>query len=137
MYVNFEFAALLPSPYSRVKKCAKIWSPSIRSYIILALVNGKNSRHSESLNTRKMSEIDDIFLRYQQFFGFQTYFSKSHCTVTPKIDQFGRKRCGTKKRVKMLATQTNFYKSFFKNILLHLNGRLQSKICSVNTYGVG
>ena len=23
MYVNFEFAALLPSPYSRVKKCAK------------------------------------------------------------------------------------------------------------------
>ena len=23
MYVNFEFAALHPSPYSRVKKCAK------------------------------------------------------------------------------------------------------------------
>ena len=23
MYVYFEFAALLPSPYSRVKKCAK------------------------------------------------------------------------------------------------------------------
>ena len=23
MYVNFEFAALLPSPYSRLKKCAK------------------------------------------------------------------------------------------------------------------
>ena len=23
MYVNFEFAALLPSTYSRVKKCAK------------------------------------------------------------------------------------------------------------------
>ena len=23
MYVNFEFAALLPSPYNRVKKCAK------------------------------------------------------------------------------------------------------------------
>ena len=23
MYVNFEFAALLPSPFSRVKKCAK------------------------------------------------------------------------------------------------------------------
>ena len=23
MYVNFEFATLVPSPYSRVKKCAK------------------------------------------------------------------------------------------------------------------
>ena len=40
MYVNFEFAALLPLPYSRVKKSKQTfnWSPSIRSYIILALM---------------------------------------------------------------------------------------------------
>ena len=43
MYVNFEFAALLPSPYSRVKKCAKfktnIHLVSVDSFfIILALI---------------------------------------------------------------------------------------------------
>ena len=42
MYVNFEIAALFPSSFSRVKRAAIskqtfIWSPSNRSYIILAL----------------------------------------------------------------------------------------------------
>ena len=40
---------------------------------------------------------------------------------------------GAKRSVKMQTTK--FYKSFFKNILLHMNGRL-SKIRSVHTYGV-
>ena len=35
------------------------------------------SRHSESLNIRKNSEIDDIFLRRQLFVDFQTYFKDS------------------------------------------------------------
>ena len=38
---------------------------------------------------------------------------------------------GAKRSVNLLAT--NFYKSFFKNILLHMNNRL-SKTCSVHTY---
>ena len=43
MYVDFEIAALFPSPYRLVQKRGNftqpfIWSPSIRSYIILALV---------------------------------------------------------------------------------------------------
>ena len=40
---------------------------------------------------------------------------------------------GVKRSVKMWGT--NFYKSFFKNILLFMNGRL-SKIRSVHTYDV-
>ena len=46
------------------------------------------------------------------------------------IDQFGCKK-GAKRSVKM--STTNFYKSFFKNILLYMNDRL-SKIRSLHTY---
>ena len=35
--------------------------------------------HSESLNIRKNSEIDDIFLRRQLIVDFQTYFKDSLC----------------------------------------------------------
>ena len=37
------------------------------------------SRHSESLNIRKNSEIDDIFLRWRRFVDFQTHFKDSLC----------------------------------------------------------
>ena len=36
-------------------------------------------RHSESLNIRKNSKIDDIFLRRQLIVDFQTYFKDSQC----------------------------------------------------------
>ena len=39
------------------------------------------SRHSESLNIRKNSEIDDIFLQLQRFVDFPTYFKDSLCLV--------------------------------------------------------
>ena len=35
------------------------------------------SRHSETLNIRKNSKIDDIFLRRQPIVDFQTYFKDS------------------------------------------------------------
>ena len=85
------------------------------------------SQHSESLNIRKNCEISDIFLRWQRFVDFQTYFKDSLCLE--KLTDLGAK--GAKRSVKMLTT--NFYKSFFKNILLYMNGWL-SKIRSVHTY---
>ena len=49
MYVSFEIAALFPSSYSRVKQgrqfhnkhSSGVWTPSSRSYIVLALENMK------------------------------------------------------------------------------------------------
>ena len=49
------------------------------------------------------------------------------------IDQFGRKRC--QKKRKDMNYCTSFYKSFFKNMLLYINGRL-SRFCSVHTYAL-
>ena len=66
------------------------------------------SRHSESLNIRKNSEIDDIFLRRQQIVNFQTYFKDSLCLKY--LTNFGVK--GDKRSIKMCTT--NFYKSFFQ-----------------------
>ena len=77
--------------------------------------------HSESLNIRKNSEIDDIFLRRQQIVNFQTYFKDSLCLEY--LTNFGVK--GAKRSIKMCTT--NFYKSFSKNILLYMSSRL-SKI---------
>ena len=37
------------------------------------------ARHSEFLNGRKNSEIDDIFIRWERFADFQTYFKDSLC----------------------------------------------------------
>ena len=51
------------------------------------------SRHSESLTIRKNSEIDDIFLRYQRFVDFQTYFKGSLCLeLLSNLDAKGAKR---------------------------------------------
>ena len=36
-------------------------------------------RHSESLNIRKNSKIEDIFLWYQRFVDFRTYFNDTLC----------------------------------------------------------
>ena len=52
-------------------------------------------------------------------------------TVPRMIDQFGRKRCQQKRK----DVATNFWKNFFKNILLYMNGR-PSKFCSVHTDGL-
>ena len=62
MNVNFEFAALLPLPYSRVKsvpnsKQTFIWSPSIRSYIILALDPTRSLFWSRLKSRQKESEV--------------------------------------------------------------------------------
>ena len=72
-------------------------------------------------------EIDDILLWWQWLVDFQTVLQR--LTVSWTINQFGRKRC--QKSVKMRTR--NFYKSFFKNVLLYMNGQL-SKIPSVHMY---
>ena len=66
-------------------------------------------------------EIDVIFLR--------KHFSKTHCD-SKNLPIWTK---GAKRSAKMWAT--NFNKSFFKIILLYMNGRLL-KIRSVLTYGV-
>ena len=86
-------------------------------------------RHSESLNFRKNSKIDDIFLRRQLIVEFKTYFKGSLCLE--KLINFGVK-CA-KRSVKMWTL--DFYWSFFKNILLYRSSRL-SKIRSVHTYAM-
>ena len=69
-------------------------------------------------------EIDVIFLWKQRFYRFQTFFKDS-----PGLENLTNLDAkGAKRSAKMWAT--NFYKSFFKNILLYMNGRL-SKIPSV------
>ena len=86
-------------------------------------------RHSESLNIRKNSEIDDIFLRRQLnklIVDFKTYFKDS---LYLQLTNFGVK--GAKRSVKMWTT--NFYRSFSKKFLLYMSSRL-SKICSVHMY---
>ena len=66
------------------------------------------SRHSESLNIRKNSEIDDIFLWNQGFDHFPTFFKDSLCLEKlTNLDVIGAKGS-----VKIWAT--NFYKSFFQ-----------------------
>ena len=81
-------------------------------------------RHSETVNFRKNSEIDVIFLRKQRFHSLQTFFKDTLCLQ--KLTNLDAK--GAKRSVKMC-------KSFFKNILVYMNGPL-SKIRSVYTYGV-
>ena len=66
-------------------------------------------------------EIDVIFLQKQRFYHFQTFSKHSLCP--PNLTNLDAK--GAKRSVKMWAT--NFYKSFFRNVLLYMNGRL-SKI---------
>ena len=85
------------------------------------------SRHSESLNLQKNSEIDDIFLQRQLIVDFQTYFKDSLCLE--QLTNFDVK-C-VKRSVKMWTT--HFYKSFSKNILLYMSSRL-SKIRSLHMY---
>ena len=51
------------------------------------------SRHSESLNIRKNSEIEDIFLWSQRFVDFPTYFKDS---LLPQRCQKKRKDVGYK-----------------------------------------
>ena len=61
MYVNFEFAALLPSPYIRVKKCAKF----------------KTNIHLVS--------VDSFLALKRQFFKpFLTASDKSECFATAR-----------------------------------------------------
>ena len=72
-------------------------------------------------------EINDIFLPKQRFDHFPTFFKDSLCLEWyTNLDAKGVKRSA-----KILAT--NFYKSFWKNIFLYINGGL-SKIRSVHTY---
>ena len=85
------------------------------------------SRHIESLNNQKNSEIDEIFLRWEPFVDFQTYFKDSLCHT--KLTNFNAK--GAKRSVKI--GTTSFYKSIFKNILFYMSSRL-SKIYSVHTH---
>ena len=87
------------------------------------------SRHSESLNIRKNSEIDDIFLRRQRFVDFQTHYKDCLCLewLTNLVVE------GAKRSLKMW--NTNFYESFSKSILLYMSSRL-SKICSVHTFAI-
>ena len=87
------------------------------------------SRHSDISNFQKNSKFDVIFLQKQRFYRFQTFFKDSMCLQ--KLTNLDAK--DAKISVKMWAT--NFYRSFFKNVLLYMNGRL-SKISSVHTYGV-
>ena len=87
----------------------------------------KYSRHSESLNIRKNCEIADIFLQWQRFLDFQTYFKDLLCLEL--LTNLGAK--SAKRSAKMWTIR--FYKSFFKNILLYIRSRL-SKIRSVHTY---
>ena len=70
-----------------------------------------------------------IFLQKQRFYSFQTFFKNSLCLQ--KLNNLDSK--GAKRSVKIWAT--NFYKSFFKNVVFHMNVR-RSKIRSVHTYGV-
>ena len=79
-----------------------------------------------SLNIRKNSEIDDIFLRRHLVVDFQTYFKDSLCLEY--LTNFGVK--GAKRSIKMCTT--NLYNSFLKNILLYMNNWLL-KVCSVHT----
>ena len=57
MYVNFEFAALFPSPYSRVKKCTKfktnIHLVSVDSFLYYLSSSGlkKTKRHLLTMKT--------------------------------------------------------------------------------------
>ena len=86
-----------------------------------------DSRYSESLNIRKNSEFDDIFLQKRRFADFQIFFKDSLCLEwLTNLDAKGAKRS-----VKMWTT--NFHKSYNKNILLYTNVGL-SKIRSVHTY---
>ena len=73
-------------PYAHVKQNikTKILSKIVVHIFTLLLAsfssNSVNySRHSGSLNNRKNSEIDDIFLRWEGFVNFQTYFKNSLC----------------------------------------------------------
>ena len=92
------------------------------------LVNySRHSARGESLNIRKNSKIDDIFLRRQLIVNFQTYFKDSLCLQI--LTNFGVK-CA-QRSVKMWTT--SFYWSFSKNILFYMSSRL-SKIRSVHTY---
>ena len=80
------------------------------------------SRHSESLNIRKNSEIDDIFLRRQLIVDFQTYF------MTQIINQFWRKMCQKKRKdvdYKLL------YKFFQKYFFVHEQSAVEN---SFSTY---
>ena len=90
----------------------KLWKKSVVRIVtfllapfVSKLVN--NLRHGESLNIRKISEIDDIFLRWQRFVGFQTYF-KDSLSVPRIIDRLGCKRCQKKRK-------DVDYKLFYKN----------------------
>ena len=74
-------------------------------------------------------EKDLIFVRKQRFYRFQTFYKDSLCLQ--KLTNLDAR--GAKRSVKIWAT--NFYKSIFKNILLHKNSGL-SKIRSVHTYWV-
>ena len=66
------------------------------------------SRRSESVNFRKNSEIDDIFLRKQRIVDFQIYFKDSLCPE--QLTNLSAK--GAKRSVQMWTT--SFYESFFQ-----------------------
>ena len=77
----------------------------------------------------KNFEINLIFLKKQRFYRFQRFFKES--LWLQKLTNLDAK--GAKRSVKMWST--NLYQSFFKKILLLMNGR-RSKLRSVHAYGV-
>ena len=71
-------------------------------------------------------KIDLIFLQKEQFYRFQTFSNDSQ--GLQRLTNLDVK--GAKRSAQMWATK--FFESFFKNILLHMNGR-RSNIRSVDT----
>ena len=106
-----------------------IKSLKFTSFGTLFVQNGQLFEAQWDFKLSEEFEIDVIFLWKQRFYRFHTFFTYSLCLE--KLTNFNAK--GAKRSVKMWAT--NFCKSFFKNILLYMNGRL-SKICSVHTYDI-
>ena len=105
-----------------------LWQSTVhvQQNIFEKLVN--HSRHSESLkNVGKW--LNRCFRRKMPSISISSESLKSYCAVPRISDHFGRKRY--QKSVNMWAT--NFYYSFFKNILSCMSGGL-SKIRSVHTY---
>ena len=131
-------------PYSIHMYWTNFWQPTIHApqYIWKKTLTENGSSHSyasfgtfcvqigqlfEAQADFKLLEEIKIFLRKQWFCRFQTFFKDSLCLQ--KLADLDAK--DAKRSVKIWATK--FYRIFFKNILLQMNGRL-SIFRSVHTY---
>ena len=106
----------------------EVWRSHLHaSFGTFCVQNGQLFESQRDFKLSKDFKIGLFFLKNQRFYSFQTFFKYS--LWLQKITNLNAK--GAKRSMKMWAI--NFYKRFFKNILLLMNG-LRSKIRSAHTY---